>query len=213
MKVATPTLRRTLTLYPPQGGNDPLSSQLAGYVALYQRSGDLGQLLDQLRAFAERTDPDFIAAAAKPFQGMPEVIIPLYERVTAERPADAQAMVILANAYWLAGRGPDAVSRLVTRAKEIDPSNRGAWHLWALAESSVRKRVDRWLEVTKRFPTDQLARAALADNATSLAGAEHDPDALDLAVSTYESLWAEASRHEERRALEETITKLKGWML
>ena len=67
--------------------------------------------------------------------------------------------------------------------------------------------------MTVNFPADQLARAALADNAASLAGHEHDPAALDLAVRTYESLWAEASRAEERNALEETIKKLKGWVL
>ena len=96
---------------------------------------------------------------------------------------------------------------------EVDPGNRGAWHLWALAQSDPRARMERWQEVPDRFPADQLARAALADNAASVAGAEHDPLALDLAVRTYEGLWAEASRDEERRALEESITKLKGWKL
>jgi len=198
-------------LYPPLPGNDPLSAELAGYVAAYQRSGDLGRLLDELRAFAERTDAVFLAAAAKPFQGMPEVVIPLYERITAERSGDAQAMVILANAYCLAGRGSDAVSRLASKAKEIDPSNRGAWHLWALAESSVRKRVDRWLEVTKHFPSDQLARAALADNATSLATDEDDPVALKLAIETYEGLLAESPPPPtaQRLALEETLKALR----
>jgi len=198
-------------LYPPPPGNDPLSAELAGYVAAYQRSGDLGRLLDELRAFAERTDAVFLAAAAKPFQGMPEVVFPLYERITAERSGDGQAMVILANAYWLAGRGPDVVSRLASKAKEIDPSNRGAWHLWALAESSVRKRVDRWLEVTKHFPSDQLARAALADNATSLATDEDDPVALKLAIETYEGLLAESPPPPtaQRLALEETLKALR----
>lgn len=192
-------------MYPPTPSRGPLTE----YVAAYQRSGDLGQLLDQLRAFAERTDPDYLAEAVKPFQGMPEVVIPLYERISAARPADAQAMVILANAYWLAGRGPDAVSRLASKAKEIDPSNRGAWHLWALAESNVRKRVERWLEVTQRFPADQLARAALADNATSLATDEDDPVALKLAISTYESLLAESPPTAQRLALEETLKALR----
>ena len=198
-------------MYPPPPGNDPLSAELAGYVAAYQRSGDLGRLLDELRAFAERTDAVFLAAAAKPFQGMPEVVIPLYERITAERSGDGQAMVILANAYWLAGRGPDVVSRLASKAKEIDPSNRGAWHLWALAESSVRKRVDRWLEVTKHFPSDQLTRAALADNATSLATDEDDPVALKLAIETYEGLLAESPPPPtaQRLALEETLKALR----
>ncbi len=44
------------------------------------------------------------------------------------------------------------------------------------------------MEVAKRFPSDQLARAALADNATSLANDESDPVALKLAIATYESL-------------------------
>jgi hypothetical protein len=122
-------------------------------------------------------------------------------------------MVVLANAYWLTGRGADIVGELARKAIAVDDSNRGAWHLWALAESDPRARLERWEQIATRFPADQLARAALADNAASVAGAEHDPLALDLAVRTYEGLWAEASRDEERRALEETIAKLKGWKL
>ena len=49
--------------------------------------------------------------------------------------------------------------------------------------------------------------------AAGLAGAEHDPLALDLAVKTYEGLWAEASTPTQRRALEETLQTLKGWKL
>ncbi len=120
------------------------------------------------------------------------MVIPIFERIVADFPDDAQSMVVLANSYWLAGRGPEAVGSLAARAKQIDPTNRGAWHLWALAESNVRKRVDRWLDVTRQFPSDQLARAALADNATSLASDEDDPVAMKLAISTYESLLAEA---------------------
>lgn len=166
-----------------------------------------------MRDLARDADPDALAAAAAPYRDLPEVVIPVYERLVAARPADAQAMVVLANAYWLTGRGADVVGELALRAIAADDTNRGAWHLWALAESDPRARMERWQRVAERFPADQLARAALADNATSVAGAEHDPLALDLAVRTYESLWAEASRDEERRALEETITKLKGWKL
>jgi hypothetical protein len=119
-------------------------------------------------------------------------------------------MVVLANAYWLAGRGPDAVNRLASQAKAIDPNNRGAWHMWALAESNVRQRVDRWLEVTRKFPEDQLARAALADNAVSLATDEDDPVALKLAISTYEGLLAESKHVAQRLALEETLKKLRS---
>ena len=94
---------------------------------------------------------------------------------------DAQSIVVLANAYWLTGRGPDAVGKLAQRAIDIDAQNRGAWHLHALSESDPRARMERWRTVATRFPTDLLARAALADNAASVAGAEHDPLALDLA--------------------------------
>ena len=179
----------------------------------YQKQNDVGVLLDRVQAIARTTEPDRLLEVAAPYRELPEVVIPVYERVVAARPSDAQAMVVLANAYWLTGRGADVVGELASRAIAADATNRGAWHLWALAEPNPRARMERWRIVTQTFPADQLARAALADNATSLAGAEHDPDALDLAVSTYESLWAEASRHEERRALEETITKLKGWVL
>ncbi len=158
-------------------------------------------------------EPDALVAATAPYHDLPEVVIPAYERVVLARPGDAQAMVVLANAYWLTGRGSDIVGELASRAIAADASNRGAWHLWSLSESNPRGRVDRWQQVTERFPGDQLARAALADNAASLAGAEHDPIALDLAVRTYEGLWAEASRDDERRALEESIAKLKGWKL
>ena len=120
-------------------------------------------------------------------------------------------MVVLANAYWLSGRGPETVGELASRALSIDPSNRAAWHLWALAESRVRDRVERWQQVTARFPEDQLARAALADNAASLAGAERDPLALDLAIATYQGLLAEATAPAERTALENAIKTLRGW--
>ena len=179
----------------------------------YHQQNDVGALLDRVQAIARTTDPDTLLEISRPYRDLAEVVIPVYERVIAVRPDDAQAMVVLANAYWLTGRGSDVVGELATRAITADDRNRGAWHLWALAEPNPRARMERWRTVTEHFPADQLARAALADNATSLAGAEQDPEALDLAVRTYESLWAEASRAEERQALEETITKLKGWTL
>ncbi len=186
---------------------------LAAAVHEYRQQGDVGTLLDRVRTLAQAADPDLLLAAAAPFRDLPEVVIPVYERVVAVRPGDAQAMVVLANAYWLTGRGADVVGDLAGRAIAADQTNRGGWHLWALAQSDPRARMERWQQVATRFPADQLARAALADNAAAVAGAEHDPLALDLAVLTYEGLWAEASRHEERLALEETIAKLKGWVL
>src|SRR5687767_14960948 len=116
------------------------------------------------------------------------------ERAAQDRPDDAQALVALANAYWLEGRGPEVVGDLAARAKDIDPENRGAWHMWALSESSPRDRVGRWSEVVSRFPSDELAKVLLADNAASLAGAEHDQKALDTAIEMYEQLLATAQR-------------------
>src|SRR4051812_33311861 len=97
---------------------DP-ASELASYVDAYQRSGDLGLLFDQLKALAKRTAPELLKNAAQQYREMPEVVIPLYERVVAVSPDDAQAMVVLANAYWLTGRGPDAVGQLASRAKSV----------------------------------------------------------------------------------------------
>jgi len=185
--------------------------ELASHVEAYHRSGDVGNLLDQLRALSKRTPPEQLKVLAQDYREMPEVVTPLYERVVAALPADAQAIVVLANSYWLTGRGPDVVGPMAARAKQLDPDNRGAWHLWALAEADLRRRVDRWHEVTKRFPADQLARAALADNATSLAHDEEDVVALKLAIATYESLLAESTHSAQRLALEHTLKTLRSW--
>ncbi len=196
----------------PTSSSDPAPA-IAAAVHEYRQAGDVGLLLDHVKAIAADADADALMSATIDFRDLPEVVIPVYERVVAQRPADAQSIVVLANAYWLTGRGADVVGELAERAIAADATNRGAWHLWALAQSDPRARMERWREVTTHFPADQLARAALADNAASVAGAEHDPLALDLAVATYESLWAEAPRPEQRLALEETIAKLKRWTL
>jgi hypothetical protein len=200
---------------PPPPDQAQLAPALSALVERYHRDGDLGALMDDLKALARRpgSDPATLKSAAAPYQQMPEVVIPLYESIVAASPADAQAMVVLANAYWLTGRGPDVVGDLATRAIAADEHNRGAWHLWSLADPSARGRMERWAEVAKRFPADQLARAALADNATSVAHDEHDPLALDLAIATYEGLLAESSHTAQRLALEETIKTLKKWVV
>jgi hypothetical protein len=191
----------------------PVSHQLSDALSRYEGDDNLGALFDTLRAIAKTTDTDTLVAASEPFRDRPEVVIPVYEHIVAERPNDARALVALANAYWITGRGPDVVGELAERAKTSDPHNRAAWHLWALAESNVRQRVERWKQVAARFPYDQLARAALADNAASLAGAEHDPLALDLAVTTYASLLEEAQTPTQRRLLESTLDALRSWKL
>lgn len=188
-----------------------IAEHLSDALARFERDDNMGVLLDSLREMAKAADLEELMAAVEPYRERLEVVIPVYERVVADRPGDAKAMVVLANAYWLTGRGSDAVGDLAERAKTADPSNRAAWHLWALAEADVRARVERWTRVSERFPADQLARAALADNAAGLAGAEHDPLALDLAIRTYEGLLREAGTPTQRRALEETLGTLRGW--
>jgi tetratricopeptide (TPR) repeat protein len=188
-----------------------VAEALALAVEAYQGDDNLGVFLDRLRHLARSASPESLIQAAEPYRDAPEVVIPLYEQVVASRPDDARAMVVLANAYWLSGRGPETVGELASRALAVDPSNRAAWHLWALAESAVRQRVERWQQVAERFPDDQLARAALADNAASLAGAERDPLALDLAIETYQGLLGEATAPAQRRALENAIKTLRGW--
>jgi hypothetical protein len=188
-------------------------SALSTIVAEYRATSNIGVLLDQVRALAARVPTSDLKEAVTPFRDMPEVVIPAYERIVAERPSDAQAMVVLGNAYWLTGRGPDVVGALASRAIDADDGNRGAWHLWALSEPEIRARVERWQRVVERFPWDQLARAALADNAASLAGAEHDAEALDLAIESYETLLNEATNPEQRTVLETTLSTLRSWRL
>jgi hypothetical protein len=137
--------------------------------------------------------------------------LPELERAVQERPDDAKALVALANHYWLIGTGPEPVADLASRAIAVDPDNRAAWHLWALAESDPRQRMARWQQVSQRFPLDLLAKANLADNAASLAGAEHDYEAVDLAISTYKELLAVSDRADQRAALEKAIKTLEGW--
>jgi tetratricopeptide (TPR) repeat protein len=159
----------------------------------------------------EGATPDALVAAAEPWLHMPEVAGPLYERVVDHQPNNARALVILANAYWLSGRGPEVVGELASRALAADPDNRGAWHMWALTEGNQRDRTIRWVQVTQRFPDDMLAKAALADNAASLAAAEHDREALALAIGAYEELWNNSPNAQQRAALETALNTLRNY--
>jgi hypothetical protein len=188
-----------------------IAPQLAAAVHEYRRHDDRGRLLGCLRDVAAHASPEALIAAVEPFREIPEVAGPIYERIVAARPDDPRALVILANAYWLSGRGPDVVGELAARALAADPTNRGAWHLWALTEPDPRTRTGRWRQVVARFPEDQLAQALLADNAASLAGAEGDREALALAIATYESLLGRAEHPHQRAALETALTALRGW--
>jgi hypothetical protein len=194
---------------PPTG----VIADVASAVENYDRHADAGTLIRSLQEIGLRADPDALAAAAQPYVERPEVAGPLYERIVDLRPNDARALVTLANAYWLHGRGGEVVGELAARAISADPANRGAWHLWALSESDIRARVARWQQVTARFTDDDLAKAILADNATSLAGAESDEHALALAIDTYEDLLSRATHLEQREALEKALNTLRSWAL
>lgn len=191
---------------------DP-AAEIAGAVEEYRESNNFAALLDRLLEVSAAADLDALVAAVEPYRDIPEVAGPVYERIVAERPDDARALVVLANSYWLTGRGGEAVGELASRAMAADPDNRGGWHLWALTESRLRERVARWRQVAERFPEDELARASLADNAASLATTEGDPEALQLAIRTYEELRRSASRPEQREALDQAISTLRGWVL
>jgi len=191
---------------------DPVA-ELSAAVSTYNDTNDYGALLERLLAVAEGTPPETLAAAAEPYLGLPEVSGPLYERIVAARPNDARALVILANAYWLTGRGAEATGELAARAMAADPGNRGAWHLWALTEGMPRERMMRWKQVVERFPEDDLARASLADNATSLASAERDREALQIAIKSYETLRRRATNPTQLEAVEQALATLRGWTL
>ncbi|HEU4630371.1 MAG TPA: hypothetical protein VFS08_11545 [Gemmatimonadaceae bacterium] len=190
-----------------------LAGDLARAVAEYQEHANIALLLRRLDELAAGATPDALVVAVEPFRDIPEVAGPIYEKIVAAQPTNARALVILANAYWLGGRGPEVVEGLANRAIAADPTNRGAWHLWALSESDPRQRVARWRQVTTRFPEDHLAHANLADNAASLAGAEHDTDALLLAITTYEWLLERTEHPDQRDALEHALLTLRAWKL
>ena len=188
-------------------------SEIAAAVDAYREDANIASLLARIDRVARATDPETLASAVEPFRAMPEVTGPAYEHIVAVRPDDARALVILADAYWLAGRGPEQVAELASRAMAADPAHRGAWHLWALTEPDLRSRVSRWQQVADRFPDDLLARANLADNAASLASTDHDREALELAIKTYSQLRALAQREDERQALDRAIETLRNWRL
>ncbi len=188
-------------------------AKLDAVVHEYHQRGDVPRLLGGLAELAAGAATADLVNAVEPYREMHEVAGPIYEVIVQREPANARAIVTLANAYWLTGRGPEVVSELASRALTADPSNRAAWHLWALSEASPRSRVKRWQQITERFPDDELAKANLADNAAALAGAENDPVALKLAITTYEKLLSTATQPAQRAALETALKTLKNWSL
>jgi tetratricopeptide (TPR) repeat protein len=196
---------------PASPGSHDLRSQLDQIANEYHASANIPAFRERLGELIAHATPDALIAAAEPHRDEPEIVAPIYEAVISAQPENARALVILANAYWLQGRGPEAVAELATRAIAADPANRGAWHLWALSESDPRGRVRRWQQVSERFPADDLALAATADNAASVAGAEHDYGMLDFAIETYERLLERTSEPAQRDAVSTALGALRGW--
>jgi hypothetical protein len=190
---------------------DELASALAALIADYASNGNIAAFRRSLEGLAARTSPDALAAAAAPWRDEPELMAAMYEHVVAAQPENARALILLANAYWLLGRGPIVVGELASRAIAADPAQRGGWHLWALSESDPRHRVQRWQQVADRFPDDDLALAAVADNAAAVAGAERDYAMLDLSIETFERLRDRASEPAQRDAVDGALRKLRAW--
>jgi hypothetical protein len=204
VRCVTPYISRSMT-------DASAKAQLDEIVSDYRRTADVPVLLSRLDTVARSHASEDLVAALGPYLGLNEVAGPVFEVIVEREPGNARALVGLANAYWLSGRGPDVVSALAERARTADPNNRAAWHLWALSESSPRDRMGRWQRVVERFPEDDLARVNLADNAASVAGAEDDPVALKLAVATYEVLRSTATRDDQRAALDKALTALRNF--
>lgn len=190
-----------------------LQRALDSAVTKYREGGDRTELLESLAALSEGRTPEELSAAIDPYRHIPEVAGPVCERIVEAQPDNVRALVSLANAYWLTGRGPEVVGDLAARAIAADPTSRGAWHLWSLSEGDPRARAARWRQVVARFPDDDLARASLADNLASLAGAEHDIDALDDAIEEFEALLTRASHPDQMAAIEGALKSLRGWKL
>lgn len=183
---------------------------LNAIVDAYRAQHDTAQLLDALSGLASQAPTAELFVAAEAHADIPEVLGPLMEVVVEREPDNARALVRLANAYWMSGRGPDVVGEVASRAISVDPTHRGAWHLWALTETDPRARMNRWLQVTERFSDDDLARANLADNAASVGTTEDDPVALKLAIDTFTALRHTAPHAAQREALDRAIDALRS---
>src|SRR3712207_4101421 len=93
-----------------------LRAARADAVSSNEGTGNMTALMERLHGLHEGVMADALVGAAEPYLPMPELAGPLYERVVEEQPRNARALVILANAYWLSGRGPEVVGELASRA-------------------------------------------------------------------------------------------------
>jgi len=199
-----------MTALTPPSGERTVRDRLDEIVQEYRQVGDVPRLLERVTRLAREAPTDTLVPAADAHRELHEVAGPIFEVVVEREPENVRALVGLANAYWLTGRGPDVVGALASRAIAADPASRAGWHLWALTEQTPRGRVRRWQQVTERFPDDLLAKVSLADNAAALAGAEDDPVALMTAITSYESLLAVATQPAQRAALGQALDALRA---
>jgi hypothetical protein len=190
-----------------------LRAALASTVDQYEATGNVAALMQSLFRISDGAMADALITAVEPWRQMPEVAGPVYEHVVRQQPNNPRALVTLAQAYWLTGRGPDVVGDLANRAIAADPGYRWGWHLWAVTESDPRQRMNRWQQVVQRFPDDDTARAALADNAAGVASAEHDTQAQAVALEAYRYLLDKATSVEQRNAVQTAISAIEGWRL
>jgi hypothetical protein len=190
-----------------------LRAAIGDAVHRYEGSGNVAALLQALFRICDGAMADALIAAVEPWRQMPEVAGPVYEHVVKEQPNNPRALVTLAQAYWLTGRGPDVVGDLANRAIAADPTYPWGWHLWAVTESDPRERMVRWQQVVQRFPDDDTARAALADNAAGVASAEHDTHAQQVALEAFRHLLAKATTVEQQNAVQTALSAIEGWKL
>src|SRR5206468_12615981 len=72
-----------------------VAAALAAAVHEYRQQGDVGTLLDRVKAMARDAEPAALASAARSYMDLPEVVIPVYERLVESNPREAQPMVVL----------------------------------------------------------------------------------------------------------------------
>src|SRR5690606_1333265 len=83
-------------LPPMQAPPSDISAALAGAVHEYRAHANIAALLGSIDEIAAAATADALVVAAEPYRDIPEVAGPIYEKVVAEQPENARALVILA---------------------------------------------------------------------------------------------------------------------
>jgi len=64
-----------------------VNAAFADAIQEYRQNGDIAALLDRMKALSLATEPEALIAASAPYHDLPEVVIPVYERIVTARPA------------------------------------------------------------------------------------------------------------------------------